>query len=272
VKFCTFGIALLMFASPAFSADANQLTPAEKETFLLKAKIEKIKGIGTGITDTRRATLNDGTMVHDAHVQCIDEAKTTFEGTQGTELNFRDTWKYNVAAYHLGKILGIDDMFPVAVARKVAGTDCAVTWWVDNSMMETERISKKLSAPDPDSWNQEMKVVRVFDQLIYNTDRNTGNLLIDPQWRIWMIDHTRGFRLYGSLKDQKNLDNCDRKLLAKMRALTVQDLNTLKPLLTDGEIKGLLKRRDLIVKFFDDGVKAKGETAVLYDRPSRERP
>ena len=28
-----------------------------------------------------------------------------------------------------------------------------------------------------------MWVVRLFDQLIYNVDRNLGNLLIDKQWR-----------------------------------------------------------------------------------------
>ena len=261
--------ALLLFVSPVFSADTPQLSPDQKETFLLNAKIVSIKGVGVGVTDTRRATLNDGKMTHDAHVQCVDEAKTQFEGTQGTEMNFRDTWKYNVAAYRLGKILGIDDMIPVSVARKVEGTSCAVTWWVDDSMMETDRLKKKLNAPDPDSWNDEMHVVRVFDQLVYNTDRNTGNLLVDPAWRIWMIDHTRAFRLYYTLQDKKNLQRIDRKLLAKLRTLNVQDLNTIKPYLLDSEIKGVLRRRDVIVQFFDNEVKQKGEAAVLYDRPVR---
>jgi len=40
-----------------------------------------------------------------------------------------------------------------------------------------------------------MWVVRLFDQLIYNTDRNLGNLLIDKSWRLWMIDHTRAFKV-----------------------------------------------------------------------------
>ena len=40
-------------------------------------------------------------------------------------------------------------------------------------------------------------------------------------------------------------------------------------MLTDGEIKGVLGRRDKIVKFFDDEVAEKGEAKVLYDRPSR---
>ena len=114
-----------------------------------------------------------------------------------------------------------------------------------------------------------MYVVRVFDQLIYNTDRTLQNLMIDPDWRIWMIDHTRAFRLYLTLKEKKDLVKCDRALLAKLRTLNTEMLKPLKPYVTDGEIKGLLGRRDKIVKFFDDEVKAKGEGAVLYDRPSR---
>ena len=42
-----------------------------------------------------------------------------------------------------------------------------------------------------------MSLVRVFDQLIGNIDRNVGNLLITSDWRIWAIDHTRAFRLTG---------------------------------------------------------------------------
>ena len=95
------------------------------------------------------------------------------------------------------------------------------------------------------------------------------NLLIDPDWHIWMIDHTRAFRLHTSLQEQKNLVQCDRKLLAKLRALDTNSLNSLKPYVTPGEIKGLLGRRDKIVKFFDDQVAQKGEGAVLYDRPTR---
>ena len=37
--------------------------------------------------------------------------------------------------------------------------------------------------------------VRLFDQLITNVDRNLGNLLIDKNWTVWMIDHSSAFRL-----------------------------------------------------------------------------
>ena len=241
----------------------------EMEDFLQRAKLVKIRPISTGVTNTRRATLENGTLQHDAHVQCIDEAKTRFEGERSVEMNFVDSWRYNVAAYRLAKLLDIADMVPMSVERKVDGNACAVTWWLDNSIMEVDRRKKKVDVPDKQRWNDEMYVVRIFDQLVYNTDSNLTNLMIDPESRIWMIDHTRAFRLYTSLLSVKDLAKCDRHLLAKLRALDLESMQTIKPWLKDSEIKGVLARRDKIVQFFDEGVREKGEAALLYDRPAR---
>lgn len=262
--------AVLAVAAPAllFAQNSQKLTYEQMERFLKTAKIVKIKDLSTGVTNSRRATLDDGTMQHDAHIQTIDEAMAKFEGQRGTEMNFVDTWKYNVAAYRLGRILDLDNI-PVSVERSVEGKSAAVTWWIDNSMMEVDRKKKQLNAPDTDSWNREMHVVRVFDQLVYNTDRNLQNLLIDPQWHIWMIDHTRAFRRQSDLMEKKNLVQCDRQLLDKLRTLNAASLESLKPYVGGLEIKGLLARRDKIVHFFDQAVKEKGEQLVLYDRPSR---
>jgi hypothetical protein len=114
-----------------------------------------------------------------------------------------------------------------------------------------------------------MFVVRVFDQLIFNTDRNLQNLLISKDWQLWMIDHTRAFRLYTDLREKKNLEKCDRQLLERLRGLNVETLKPLVPYLNSQEIKGLLGRRDKIVSFFESEMKSKGESAVLYDRPPR---
>jgi len=248
---------------------AKKLSVEQMEEFLKVAKIVKMKDITTGVTNSRRASLVEGTMEHDAHVQSIDEAKAVFQGDRGTEMNFRDTWRYNVAAYRLARILGIGDMVPPSIERSVSGNSSAVTWWIDNSMMEIDRRKKHLDAPDMDAWNREMYVVRVFDKLIYNTDRNLQNLLIDPQFRIWMIDHTRAFRMQTTLKEKRDLVRCDRALLVNLRKLSEKDLQPLKRYITDAEIKGLLARRDKIVEFFDEKIAAEGEAAVLYDRPAR---
>jgi hypothetical protein len=264
--------ALVAMALPLVSAaqdSPKKLSLDQMEVFLQRAKIINTKMLNTGITHSSRASLSDGTIVHNAHVQSIDEAKTIFQGDRGTELNFRDTWKFNVAGYRLARILGISDMVPPSVERSVEGKTSAVTWWVDNAMMESDRQKKKIAIQDKDAWNREMHVVRVFDQLIFNTDRNLQNLMIDEHFRLWMIDHSRAFRTLPALREKKDLQMCDRALLARLRTLTLAEVQTLKPYLNDPEIKGLLSRRDKIVQLFDELIKVKGESAVLYDRPSR---
>jgi len=243
-----------------------KLTDAEQEIFLAKAKILKTRAASKGITGSQRATLSDGSLTHDAHIQCIDESKHEFRTDRGTELNFRDSYKYNIAAYRLARLLGIANV-PVTVERKVGGKTCAVDWWVDDVMMdEARRKQRKLEAPDAQAWNQRMHVVRVFDQLIYNVDRNLQNLLILNNWDLVMIDHSRSFRLQHALENVKNLVMCDRGLLANLRALDGSEVQQrLLPYLTKGEVQALMARRDLIVKFFDQKISAQGEAAVLYD-------
>jgi hypothetical protein len=217
-----------------------------------------------GITNSQRATLDDGTLTHDAHIQTVDIQKASSQTATGTEFNFRDSYRFNVAAYQLDKLLDLN-MVPVSVERKVGGEMAAVTWWVDDvRMTELDRKKQKLEPPDLNPWNRQMYVCRVFDQLIYNTDRNLGNLLITKDWKIWMIDHTRAFRLMKDLRSPENLARCDRKLLAHLRALNKDVLTKgLSSHLNNLQIDGLLSRRDKIVSFFDEQIAQKNELAVL---------
>jgi hypothetical protein len=251
---------------PAQETAASRPTRAEMEAYLRTAKIVRQREIGKGVTRPYRATMTDGKLTHDAHIQSVDVTRSEFKTDRTVELNFKDSYKFNIAAYRLGLLLGIENI-PVSVERKVDGKTSAVTWWVDDVMMdETARRARSIAAPDMDLWNRRLHVVRVFDQLIYNTDRNLGNLLITKNWDVWMIDHTRAFRIRTDLRDPKNLQRCERGLLERMRALNKADLaGKLKPFLNSAEIDALLARRDRIVKVFDDEIKTKGEEAVLYD-------
>ena len=49
-------------------------------------------------------------------------------------------------------------------------------------------------------WNAQLHILRVFDELIANTDRNQGNMLIDSRWKLWLIDHSRAFRTSSDLQ------------------------------------------------------------------------
>jgi hypothetical protein len=259
-------LVLFSLAVPAFLAQsatqAPPLTLEQKEEFLVKATVKVTHPAKKGITGTVRATLSDGTITHDASIQRIDEEKTKFEGSRGTELNFRDTYKFNIAAYRLGKLLGLASRIPPSVERSFEGVKAAWTWWVEDIQGdEVDRMKKKMSAPDKDAWSSQFQIMQVFDQLIFNTDGNATNILYDKDWRLWMIDHTRAFRMSTSLMTPKSLTKCDRSLLAKIKELQEETVKKeLGPWLKPMEIKGLLARRDKIVAFFE-----KGGDARLYD-------
>ena len=249
------GVVAAILAVPALApgqSAAPKLTLAEKEQFLLKGKIGKARGVSRGITGTSRVTMTNGTLTHDASVQSLDEYKPRFESPGGTEINFKDTYKFNIAAYRLSRMLAIP-MVPPSVPRKFNGTMSSFTWWVDDVLMdELDRMKDKVEPPNQEDWNQQMHVVRVFDQLIYNMDRNLGNLLIDKQWRIWMIDHSRAFRMHEQVKEVKNLQRCEKTLLERLKGLTEEECKReLKDWLNPMEIKGILKRRDKIVQIFE---------------------
>jgi hypothetical protein len=238
---------------------------AEIEQFLRTAKVVKTRGTSKGITGSLRATLSDGTRTHDAQIQRIDERKAQFEAGSATEFNFRDSWEYNVAAYRLDRMIGLN-LVPVSIARRYDLKQAAFTWWIDDVMMdEGKRLSDKIQPPRPQEWNEYMQLVRVFDQLIYNMDRNTGNLLITKDWHVWAIDHTRAFRTHPTLKTPANVTRCDRQMLERMKELTKESLKKeLGEYLTDFEIAGVLARRDLIV-----GIIEKTGPAGVFDRRAR---
>lgn len=252
-------------APAAAPAPTLSLTLEQQEAFLKKAKIVRTRGAGKGVTGTLRATLTDGTITHDASIQTIDQSMREFRSNRGTELNFVDSWRYNVAAYRIDRLLALN-MTPPSVERNHDGKPGAFTWWVDDVLMdEGQRLKEKTSAPDSMAWNQQMWHVRLFDQLIANVDRNLGNLLIDKTWTVWMIDHSRAFRLGDKVKSAANLTRIDRQVLQRLKAL---DQPTLKAAtnnyLTGPEIRSLLARRDEIVAHFDK----LGPDAV-FDRPQR---
>src|SRR3954466_14848614 len=112
----------LAFANVAHASDESNLTKEQIKHFLLTAKIVGSRQSGKGVTHPWRLTLSDGTITHDASFQGINEFKSTVQLANGnTEVNFVDSYKYNIAAYSLAELLGIEDLLPVYVERKWKG-------------------------------------------------------------------------------------------------------------------------------------------------------
>ena len=254
----------LLAGQGVLPAATPSLAPEDMEAFLLKAKVTNRRDAGSGVTGSSRVTLSDGRLTHDAHVQAVDVARAVFTAGKASEVNFKDTYRYNIAGYRLARLIGLDTV-PMSVERNIEGKLAAVTWWVDDVLMdEGTRLKKKTMAPDVQRFAKQIQVMKIWDELIQNKDRNGGNLLWTSDWSMWLIDHTRAFRLGKELVAPADLTRCDRRLLDGMRALTAESLaKALGDSLTKEEQGAVLARRDLIVKHFDDRIAKLGE-GILF--------
>jgi len=259
-------LACVMIARAVLAADDSQLTKEQIKVFLQTAPVIKDKPSSKGITHPWHLTLSDGTTTHDASFQSVDEHKSQMKMESGNvEIGFVDSYKYNIAAYQVAELLGVDDMLPVYVERKWQGKTGSISWWLPVKMDEAERVQKKIAAPDTDKWNSQMYRVRVFDELIYDTDANLTNVLIGEDWTIWRVDFSRAFRINKNLHDPKNLVKCPRELLEKLKGLSAEQVKEkTKPYLSKDEVNSLMARRDKIVATFQSLISQKGEKEILY--------
>jgi hypothetical protein len=249
---------------------APSLTPEQQRQFLLNAKITGSRPAGKGITGSLRLTLSDGTVTHDAGFQSVEMRATAEDIRQGRkragELQFADSYMYNIAAYELARLLELDHMMPVTVERRYRGQPGSLTWWVDDVLMDEHQRETSNARPTSGlALVRERQNMWVFAELIRDVDRNKGNILYTKDWRLIMIDFSRAFRLQQDIRNPTFLQQCDRKLYQRLQTLTAGEVRqAVKHYLTGAEISGVIARRQLIVDHYARLIKEKGETAVLY--------
>jgi hypothetical protein len=250
-----------------------KLSEEQMRDFLLNAKVVADRRTSKGITAPYRLTLADGQIKHDALFQSINEESSVKVFDDGNkEFNFKDCYKYDIAAYELAKLLGLGDMMPVTVERKWRNVTGALSWWLPVKMDEVDRRNKRIQPPDVDAYNRQMYKKRIFAELVFDTDPNLTNVLISADWHLWMIDFTRAFRILKDLRNRENIiqSMCERQLFERLKTLDRNELTQkTKRHLTKAEIDGVMARRDKIVAIYTDLIAKKGENAVLY---SDKRP
>lgn len=263
-------------AAPALAQVETAASPAVSrevmEQLLLKGETIATKGKSKGVTEARRVTLRHESLTHDAQIQDVDISMPIFQvDPKHTEVDFKDSFRYNIAAYRLSLLLGLDNV-PMSVERVINGKPAAVTWWLDDVMMEEgDRLKRKENKYGPSALRtvSQTQMMSVFDELIQNRDRNAGNVLWTKDWKMWMIDHTRAFRTGKDLLKPKDLERCERTMFQKMNELTAQQLaEVMGRAMTKREIEALLARRDRLVKLFNEKIAKSTEAAVLFTMPS----
>ncbi len=259
----------LVGASPAVAQAPRPsglaLEGARAEEFLRTARVLHKESIGTGITRPDRLTLTDDGLTLRAvwktvNVHTLGQQRMEF----GWEFDFRDSWKNEVAAYELDKLLGLS-LVPPTVERRIDGRVGSLQMWVEGAKTEDDRIARNLQPPDLQGWNRQLHNVRLFHQLTYNTDfRNIRNVLYDPDFRVHLVDSSRAFRIQRSLLVPDDIVCVSRSALERLKALdrpTVE--KRLSPWLGKMQIAGLLARRDVLLALLDARIKERGEAAVL---------
>ena len=244
------GVWVLGLAVPPLGAQTPEAfeTPEQIEHFLKTAEIVDANRIGKGVTDSWRLTLSDGTRTHDAHFQSVDERKDVARVGRRRELWFADSYHFNIAAYRLARLIEFDDMVPVSVERSWNWTEGALTWWIDAAWDEESRREQGVRPPDVLTWSSQLYRMTIFAELVYDTDRNKGNILYEADWDLWMIDFTRAFRQWKELQEPEMIIHCDATLVERLQRLNLDILReTMGEHLTRAEISGVLARRDLIV-------------------------
>ena len=253
-----------LFVLPA--PQEPDLSEEEMRNFLLNANVIGSAPVKKGKTGITRLTLTDGRTTHDAAFQSVDIYKDLMVYVDGrTEKNFRDSYIFNLAAYELARQVDLGDMMPVTVERKWKGRTGSLSWWLDFKMDEGMRSKDNIQPTDSEAYNRQMLTILTFSNLVYDTDRNPGNVLISKDWHLWMIDFTRAFRLETALEDLGDLTRCDKRFLDALRRLKEEEVvEKTRRYLSKEEIRAVMARRGKLVEHFDRLIARNGEKAVLY--------
>jgi len=242
------------------------------EEFLKTAAIVRAQEIGEGVTKPLRLYLaKNGT-----------EASGVWKNPSGIMHGFLEGWQYEIAAYELDKLIGLN-MIPPVVEREYDGKRGALSLWVTSQYSLLKIMDEKVEIPKEFlKQTDDMKyLTRAWDSLIANDDRTQQNILYTKDWRTILIDHSRAFRsakeyteklMFGKNGLKKFADGrpllfrrLPRSFVEAVKKLNLESIRAaVGPYLTDKEIEAILKRKVLLLAEIDAMIKESGEARVLY--------
>jgi hypothetical protein len=239
-------------------------TDVEVEEFLRTARIGDSQKTKHGRYGVRKLRMEkDGVAAHAAcRTMAVEDRWRRFQDRD--VWFFRDHFIHEPAAYALSELLGLE-MVPPAVERSVRGRPASVQIWIEGVMVARERNERGIQPPDPRDYNLQLHQMRAFDNLINNIDRNMGNILIDPDWRIWLIDHSRAFIRDRKLPTPQGVRRVERRTWDRLRSVSDEELDdVLKPYLGGPERASVLERRRLLVELIEEKIALLGEDGIPF--------
>jgi hypothetical protein len=212
-----------------------------------------------GVTKPSRAYFAPGGLAESMAWKAI---------TPGMKGGFYESYRSEIAAYELDKLLGLQ-MVPPTVERQVDRVTGAAVLWASptRSFKEMGGVPGQAKSPAPPAarvagWTRQLVRAKMFDNLIANKDPNLGNWLVDGDWHLLLIDHSRSFTSMKTLVHK--MDNIDRGLWDKFLALDEATLQTaVGAWMGKGEVRAILERRERMQQEINRMVKDRGESVFL---------
>jgi hypothetical protein len=219
------------------------------EQWLGEAEVAGVEDVGAGITKPRRVTLRkDGVELRAVFKEVSTADRSSSD--RRAEINASDRFEYELAAYQLDRLLGLD-MVPVTIQRTVAGRRGILQFWAEDSVNVRQLLEQGKQAQGWCPAGPQYSLMNVFDVLIHNSDRTQENALFTRDGMLLLIDHSRAFR---TLRTNPRLlykggVQVPPALAERLRRLDRQALQAkLGPYLDSRQIDALLKRRDRLLK------------------------
>ena len=222
--------------APASSDEKGVSRAAELESFLRDARVVNVKKeISGGRSRPWIVTLAAGAVRHQAIFKHFDYRRPQPQP---------HSYKYELAAYELTKLLGVEVVPPV-VERKIEGLSGSLQIFLENCVSEQDRRRKKLEPPDPAAFARTVEGIRVFESLAGDKCLNFGDLLVHTDdWRVCRVDFSEAFAPSPELREDCPITVCSRKLYSGLTRLNGKAVRTaMKRYLNDRETEALSRGR-----------------------------
>jgi hypothetical protein len=263
----------ICFFISSITAAVVQFTPAELsqseavEEWLKTGDIVRSEEIGEGVTKPYRLFLKAGEV----------ELSGAWKNPKGMQQGFLEGWQYEIAAYEMDKLLGLN-MVPPTVERTFNKKKGSLQFWIKGTMSDLDRIENGVEMPASHiyRWENRKYLTRAFDCIIANDDRTQQNIRYTKDWRTILIDHSRAFRstrehtknlMFGKngLKGAQMFRRLPREFVDNVKALNFDQIKeAVGDYLTKREINAILSRKEIFLKEIDEMIKEQGEDAILY--------
>ena len=258
-RFHFLGTASLLFAfvaAPAFGSQGKVWVgrAQEFEDVLATGDIVSMKDLGEGRNKPKKVTLSKNGIELHGIWKPIERGRHDWAW---------ETYQAEVVAYQFDQLLGLN-MVPPTVVREIGEKKGSLQLWIEGGKLLKDVEDK---APETVAWERQINQMKSLDCLICNPDRHPGNIIVDADWNIILIDHSQCFLSRQDLdKDPKTIPTqFDRRLVEKLKVLGPASLRLhFHNYLMDRQVDAILVRRDKLLARIEKLIAEKGEEAVLY--------